>query len=96
MLVRLCVVGVAACKVFLSVGRLPSPVPGGMMPLFNGFSGTNASVRLPGGIHAGLAALRLLRPTRLTISGGYLWDLPVPVQRVSTHAQVVRLRETLT
>src|SRR5262245_28883416 len=50
-----------------------------------------AIVRLPAGVRAEGTVIDLLRPTRLT-TGGYLWDLPFPVRRVSTRAQGLRLR----
>src|SRR5262249_13140209 len=51
-----------------------------------------ATARLPNAVHAGRAAGGLLRPARRTIGEGQRWDLPVPVQGVSTHAQGLRLR----
>ena len=50
------------------------------------------AVRLPTNVHVGRTATGLLRPARRYLSGGRLWGLPVPVQRVSTHAQGLRLR----
>ena len=50
-----------------------------------------AIVRLPRGVHAGSTVVDLFRPTR-RLTGGYPWDLPFPVRRVSTHAQGLRLR----
>src|SRR5262249_22933743 len=50
-----------------------------------------AIVRLPRGVHAGSTVVDLVRPTRRW-TGGYPWDLPFPVRRVSTHAQGLRLR----
>ena len=47
-------------------------------------------VRLPSNVHPGRAAKGLLRAIRRY--GGCRWDLPVPVQGVSTHAQGLRLR----
>jgi hypothetical protein len=54
-----------------------------------------AVVRLPPGVHAGRTADGLPRPTPRDKPGGYLRDLPFPVQRVSTHAQGLRLRGVL-
>lgn len=51
-----------------------------------------ATVRLPASVHAGRTAQGLFRPTFRPIGGRCPRDLPVPVRRVSTHAQSLRLR----
>ncbi len=50
-----------------------------------------ATVRLPTAVRVGLGGCPLPRPIRRTTSG-WRWDLPVPVQGVSTRAQGLRLR----
>ncbi len=51
-----------------------------------------ATVRLPTAVHVGHMASGLPRPAPCTIAAGRLWDLPVPVRKVSTHTQGLRLR----
>ena len=43
-------------------------------------------------VHAGIMASGFLQPPLLSIFEGGLWDLPIPVKEVSTHAQGLRLR----
>ena len=78
-----------------SVAFPPPPPPTGDARLCSAASWYYATVRLPTGVHAGRTVTDLLRPTRRTICGGYLWDLPVPVQGVSTHAQGLRPRGSM-
>src|SRR5262249_14734179 len=75
-----------------SLHRLRGRVVPGVVRRLPGYY---ATVRLPTGVHAGIAVCDLPRPTRRPIADGYQWDLPFPAQRVSTHAQGLRLRGVL-
>src|ERR1700736_1339307 len=87
----------------LSPARGPEPrVPLGRSPSLHRLRQPHAFVRrllgyyapvdLPAGVHAGCTSQGLFRPTCRPIGGRCPRDLPVPVQRVSTHAQGLRLR----